>query len=279
MTDTLFKLQRNWEGLATEDPLWAILTDPHRAGKKWTPEEFFATGEREIEKVVECLAGVGVTIDSNGQALDFGCGVGRLTQAISKRTARCIGVDISATMILHAKSLNTMGDKCHFVLNGSPVLTSFGDQEMSFVYSSIVLQHITPTIAEGYIREFIRILKPHGVLVFHELDADKWPLMRRFSECLTRVRVAVGFRTLLRRALTARPPLASDAKSRESFRMEMHCIPEARVRDLIYRCGGQVVDVRLTNCAASDFNGDLKYLDREPAGGFVSKQYCVIKRV
>jgi ubiquinone/menaquinone biosynthesis C-methylase UbiE len=41
----------NWEGFAQVDPLWAICADPVRHGRaqtRWTPEEFFATGQLEI---------------------------------------------------------------------------------------------------------------------------------------------------------------------------------------------------------------------------------------
>jgi hypothetical protein len=38
-------LKRNWNALGTVDPLWAILAYPERLGNRWSPEEFFATGE------------------------------------------------------------------------------------------------------------------------------------------------------------------------------------------------------------------------------------------
>jgi hypothetical protein len=40
-----------------------------------------------------------------------------------------------------------------------------------------------------------------------------------------------------------------------------------------------VVDVRLTNTAAKDFNGRLVYLGEPPRSGYVGKQYCVVKCV
>ena len=33
-------LSKNWEELAREDPLWAVLTDPAKKGGQWDPEEF-----------------------------------------------------------------------------------------------------------------------------------------------------------------------------------------------------------------------------------------------
>ena len=39
---------RDWEELAELDPLWAVLSDPRRAGGRWPIAEFFATGEGEV---------------------------------------------------------------------------------------------------------------------------------------------------------------------------------------------------------------------------------------
>jgi len=33
----------------------------------------------------------------------------------------------------------------------------------------------------------------------------------------------------------------------------------------------------MTNTAAKNFNGQLRYLDEAPARGYVGKQYCVVK--
>jgi len=75
---SLQELQRTWEGLAQADPLWAICTDPAKQNKQWSREEFFVTGKNEVGVVLQCVAGLGVSIDGKAPALDFGCGVGRL---------------------------------------------------------------------------------------------------------------------------------------------------------------------------------------------------------
>ena len=44
---------RIWEEWAQADPLWAILSDPTRKGGKWELSEFFASGERDVDNVME----------------------------------------------------------------------------------------------------------------------------------------------------------------------------------------------------------------------------------
>jgi hypothetical protein len=57
--------------------------------------------------------------------------------------------------------------------------------------------------------------------------------------------------------------------------MQLHLISEAEVREAVRPA--MVVDVRLTNTAAKDFNGRLVYLSERPSTGYVGKQYCVVK--
>ena len=78
----LSEVQRFWDRQAHADPMWAILTDPAKAGGRWDADEFFATGTREIGVFMEQAAEWGAPA-SRRSALDFGCGIGRLSQALS----------------------------------------------------------------------------------------------------------------------------------------------------------------------------------------------------
>ena len=44
-----------WEDWAQADPLWAILSDPTRKGGRWELDEFFASGDHDVEEALrEC---------------------------------------------------------------------------------------------------------------------------------------------------------------------------------------------------------------------------------
>jgi SAM-dependent methyltransferase len=161
----LKQLQKNWDAFGRIDPLWAILTSPDRKGGKWDPEEFFASGRREIDHIMSRAQALALPA-LRETALDFGCGVGRLTQALCSWFERCCGVDIAPSMIALARQHNTCGVKCEYVLNTYNNLRIFPDHSFDFVYSSIVLQHMEPRYSTAYIREFIRVLRPRGLVVF-----------------------------------------------------------------------------------------------------------------
>ena len=257
---SLQELQRTWEGLAQADPLWAICTDPAKQNKQWSREEFFATGKNEVGVVLQCVAGLGVGLDEKAPALDFGCGVGRLTRALAEHFAECWGVDISPTMITLAKEFNRDLPQCRFLLNDRDTLEGLQDNYFGFIYSSIVLQHMAERYIRKYLAELIRVLRPGGLLVFQLPDSLR-------GSALTRIRARVALRARLKSVFGKPRPQG----------MEMHCIREPVVRKLIEASGARVVDVRLTNSSEPWFSGNLQYLKEEPQSGFVSKQYCVVK--
>lgn len=254
----LDNLKNAWEGLAARDALNAILTDHSKAGGKWDVADFLATGDAEIQTVMSHLATIGHIPNSNGAALDFGCGVGRLTQALARRFASCVGVDISQQMIQQAAALNPYAN-CRYVA-GSAAPLPFGDGSFSFIYSNIVLQHVPRHFAKEYLREFVRLLAPDGILVFGVQDSFAAPDL---SSRLTRIRHVVHFRSRIRVAL-----------KRGTGDMKMHCLPERIVRRALG--SATIVDIQFTNTAAPDFNGKLVYLKQPSASGYSGKQYCVV---
>jgi SAM-dependent methyltransferase len=174
----LKELQRNWDELGKIDPLWAILTDPKKVNRKWSRREFFRTGEEEISGVMRYIDSLHIPL-ARRKALDFGCGVGRLTQALCRYFDQVCGVDIAPSMINLALKYNRYGSRCRYHLNVSDDLRLFGDDDFDFIYSSIVLQHIRPEYCERYVREFLRVLAPNGILIFQIPSELNSAMLRR----------------------------------------------------------------------------------------------------
>lgn len=154
--------RRDWEELATIDPKWSVLTT-HGRRNAWIDSEFFATGEREIRKLLQTLRDFGYP-KTFENALDFGCGVGRLTQALSQSFENTWGIDISARMLEHAKA-NV--PRAKFLLNDTSQLSLAGGT-FDLVYTARVLQHLPhPRFVVDYIGEFLRLIGSRGIAVFH----------------------------------------------------------------------------------------------------------------
>ena len=48
-----------WESLGRVDPLWAVLTDPARRGRRWDEAAFLATGRDEVTAILDKMASLG----------------------------------------------------------------------------------------------------------------------------------------------------------------------------------------------------------------------------
>jgi SAM-dependent methyltransferase len=244
----LSRARRHWEALGKTDPLWAILSEDAVRDNRWEIDEFFATGESEIAELMSYVATLDVELDRRS-ALDFGCGVGRLTRALAERFGEVWGIDIAPSMIELARRYDRHPDRCHFAVNMRSDLQMFGNDRFGFVYSSIVLQHIEPRYQERYLSEFIRVLAPGGLLVF-QLPSE--PI----------VPTGGGAKGVMR---SAAPPalLAGYRKVRQELtqmgkgpRMEMWGTPRAKVERLLQGLGATIVEVK-PDSRASGWTGFL----------------------
>jgi 2-polyprenyl-3-methyl-5-hydroxy-6-metoxy-1,4-benzoquinol methylase len=160
MTDESKRLQATWDRWAKTDPLFAILSDPNKLGGKWDIKEFMAHTP-ELDSALEVAEKYGL-FGGRAQALDFGCGVGRITQALADHFDKVVGIDISEAMIAQANTLNRHGDRVRYV---SGALGQFPDGTFDFAWTIYVIQHIPKSMQGNILRELVRVLKPDGLLM------------------------------------------------------------------------------------------------------------------
>ena len=224
-------VKRAYEEWGSEDPFHAVLTKKSKRKGGWDVQEFFRTGEREIEEVMGRVEALGLDPASGpagGRALDFGSGVGRLSQALAGRFARVLGVDISSSMVEKARELNRHGERVRYLVNARDDLALLEDGSFDFVYSSITLQHVPPRFVRRYIREFFRVLVPGGVAVFQMRSG---PRIRPGS---LRERLYRLNREHLRRLLQ---------RLRRKPAYEIHFLARSEIEELIAASGGRLLDV------------------------------------
>ena len=168
--------KRNWEDFAAQDPFWAVLSQPDRKYGRWDRDAFYRTGEEQIAEVMDHAEQFELP-QNREAALDFGSGVGRLTRALAARFDRAVGVDISQTMVDNATRFNEDVPNVSFQVNARPDLRVFDDASFDLVNTRIVLQHLPDrAMILGYVAEFLRVLRPGGLLVFQLPSALPFPL-------------------------------------------------------------------------------------------------------
>lgn len=240
----LSDLQKNWQTFGKVDPFWAILS--HDSGKsgKWEVDKFFETGREEIADVLKYVESLPVSL-KRGLALDFGCGAGRLTQALAPYFQSVTGIDIAPSMIEMANNYNQFGSNCRYVVNDTDRLALFPTDSVDFIYSNIVLQHMQPRYSQNYIKEFCRILVPQGVLIF-QIPSEPTPILRR--------------RQRIKRWLPA-ALIRQVRKIKDTAVMEMYAVKREEVVRLVEGQGLRIVDIQPDGSAP----------------GWVGFRYCATK--
>lgn len=224
---SLDHVRRVYEEWGEKDPLYAVLTRKRRRGNRWDPEEFFRTGREEIAEVLARAAALPAE-PGRERALDFGCGVGRLTQALAEHFREVVGVDISHTMVEKAREYDRHPERVRYLVNTGDDLGVLEDGAFDLVYSSITLQHIPPEYQARYIAEFMRVLRPGGLAIFQTRDGP------RIRPGTPRAWLYALRRQYLRRAWK---------RLRGRIPYEMHSIARSRVEEAVAEGGGRVLEV------------------------------------
>jgi SAM-dependent methyltransferase len=158
----------SWKKWGQADPYYAVLTSEKYRGENLAPNvaEFFASGQDYISDLLEHLHRLydGMT---NGTALDFGCGVGRLLIPLALRYERTIGVDISEGMLQEAAiNFEKYGlSNATFVVSNDSLSQVRGNVDL--VHSMIVLQHIPVPRGMQIMEKLLNLLNPGGIAALH----------------------------------------------------------------------------------------------------------------
>jgi SAM-dependent methyltransferase len=139
-----------------------VLTSPEfRSGRldDAALERFFATGAKQVDQFVELVESTFGPISRRGTALDFGCGVGRLSRRLVDLFEHVIAVDISPDMLAEAKK-NLEDRSVTFELAGT------AGTPVDFILSKLVIQHIPPDAGKRSIAQLAARLNRGGTGVF-----------------------------------------------------------------------------------------------------------------
>jgi SAM-dependent methyltransferase len=180
-----------WERLA-RDPYYAVLNeDGFRQGHAShdARARFDRSGELDL---ADTLAEIRRVFDADfrpARALDFGCGVGRLTIPLARACEHVTGVDISQTMIdearrnceaRHVENVALLTSEAFFA-SPPPVKAAF-----DFIHSYIVFQHIPPRAGCWLADNLVQRLAPGGIGALHFTYARRASRTRRVVHRLRR---------------------------------------------------------------------------------------------
>ena len=180
-----------WERLA-RDPYYAVLNeDGYRleGSSGDARSRFDASGEEDVART---LGEIRRFIDADFhplRALDFGCGVGRLTIPLARSCEQVTGVDISRSMLdeaarnCEARGLRNVA----LVTSAEYFARESSAPSLDFVHSYIVFQHIPPRAGIWLLRELVGRLVSGGVGAVHITYARRASRVRKVVHRLRRM--------------------------------------------------------------------------------------------
>lgn len=109
-------------------------------------------------------------LEAHSRILDFGVGWGRLYRVMLNHVApeSLVGVDIDQMCIDLCEEAMPFGT---FVRNKVSPPLDFPDARFDIIYAYSVFSHLAPPVALSWFRDFYRVLRPGGLVIFTTLKA------------------------------------------------------------------------------------------------------------
>ena len=174
--------QEKWEYFGENDPYFAVATYDKFKSKNLDDSakiDFFRSGEDQIDGVWNEIATHFDSTFRPQNALDFGCGVGRLVFPLAARAETVYGIDISRPMLAEARANAERKGISNVVFQQSDEFMSSDEPKFDLLHSSIVFQHIEPKLGLDILEKMLNQLNPGGIGVLHFTYHNPSSLMER----------------------------------------------------------------------------------------------------
>jgi SAM-dependent methyltransferase len=155
----------SWERIAREHPYYGVLSGDEYRGTAPTAEirdRFFRSGRKHLDRLLPIIAEKFGELP-RGTALDFGCGVGRVTLPLAALFDKVIGVDVAPAMLAEAERNCREAGLANVLLQQSRGDLSEAPFDLAFVHSFLVFQHIPRSRGESIFTNLLARLAPGGI--------------------------------------------------------------------------------------------------------------------
>ena len=214
------KIKASWEHLGRTRAHHSVLTS-----ESFLPDElnknissFWKSGYQELSLIEKILVRHGKKLKKETVAVEYGCGVGRITAPLAKHVESLHAYDISSPHLNYAKEhmQEEMVTNVAFHLVSDPLASL---QKCDFFYSRIVFQHNPPPIIYQLFKNSLSSLNPGGVAI---------------------IQVPVYIRG---HSFVITDWLAKD----HLLDMQMHCLPQEAIFTMIEEMKCNLLEVREDN--------------------------------
>lgn len=151
------------------------------------PDAIIASGRREIKRAIDVTAmrtGTALT------AIEIGCGVGRLTTALSEHFGAVLGLDISPAFIAQAREQNRKRNVQYDLINGAS-LTPTSVKQCDVVFSFEVFHYLPEDVVRRYLHGAFKLLRSNGQIII-QLNTVPYTVTSRAAMLIRGVMHALG---------------------------------------------------------------------------------------
>src|ERR1700722_825896 len=151
----------DWQEIGRSQPFWGVFTHPEFRRENINAESLaalYATGVDFIASVIAEFERIAGAPFHARTALDFGCGTGRLTEAMIAYSDKAIGYDISPGMLQEARA------RC---AGNATYTDQLPEGLFDWINSFIVFQHIPPERGFALVEQLLTRLAPGGFVSLH----------------------------------------------------------------------------------------------------------------
>lgn len=179
---------KDWQDWGRVEPYFGVITrDEFRRDQlnEAALKQFFFGGEEHVEHMFKVLREhFGLALPLSLVA-DHGCGAGRITLPLARRTGHVIGLDISEGMLNEARRNTAKAgiENVEYRLVGDDYLSVL-TESVDLIHSFIVFQHIPHERGEEIFRSLLSHLRPGGFGVVHFALVSNYSRFRRIAMVL-----------------------------------------------------------------------------------------------
>ena len=182
------------QGAAPDDALrsWAAVFDRLAAAAPEAGVALYSLGSPELlaaatHEIVALMDGLGLLAPSR-DALDLGCGIGRLVVALASRMRSVVGADIAAGMVAEARRRCAALPNVRLLQGSGRDLGFLPDSSLDLVLAADVFPYLVQVggdLPARHVEEFARVLRPGGAALIlnysyrGDLEVDRGDIARQ----------------------------------------------------------------------------------------------------
>ena len=160
------RINQEWEFLGENDPYWSVLTQQqyHLDEFATHKEQFYRSGKYSSDLFLAALRRNNINPYLIELCVDFGCGVGRVTNFLAKSFVNVIAVDISSRHLNIAKNHLQSEGVTNVEFKQLEKIQSIKELPLlDGIFSVITMQHNPPPLMALMLEALLERLKPSGV--------------------------------------------------------------------------------------------------------------------